>query len=75
MVPFAGTNTRNAYRCLPVFLGGPGGLYGMISSVLVRVLSSQLLEEAATPVRIQWHISDHSGLSRDGASGSVKVIV
>jgi len=26
-------------------------------------------------IAIQWHISDHFGLSRDGASGSVSIIV
>lgn len=26
-----------------------------------------------TPAAIQWQISDHSGLSREGASGSVRV--
>lgn len=32
-------------------------------------------EETETPVAIQWHISDHFGESRDGASGSVRAIV
>lgn len=31
--------------------------------------------EVARPVAIQWHISDHFGSSRDGASGSVRVTV
>lgn len=31
--------------------------------------------EAARPVAIQWHISDHFGSSREGASGSVRVTV
>lgn len=31
--------------------------------------------EVARPVAIQWHISDHFGSSREGASGSVSVTV
>lgn len=31
--------------------------------------------ELARPVAIQWHISDHFGSSREGASGSVRVTV
>lgn len=31
--------------------------------------------EVARPVAIQWHISDHFGSSREGASGSVRVTV
>ena len=47
----------------------------MISSVSEKVTTSWSVDEAEMPVSIQWHISDHSGLSRDGASGSVRVIV
>lgn len=31
--------------------------------------------DVARPVAIQWHISDHFGSSREGASGSVRVTV
>jgi hypothetical protein len=48
----------------------------MISLSFFDVDSSAIeSQDTGTFVAIQWHISDHSGLSRDGASGSVKAMV
>jgi hypothetical protein len=79
VVLFAGANARKTYLCFPVFAGGPGGLYFIIClNFLVMCTFSADEEEELdtfTPVAIQWHISLHSGLSRDGASGSVMAMV
>jgi len=79
-VLFASVNTTKTYLCLPVLGGGPGGLYSIISlSFFVAYGVSGCWREEEldidTPVAIQWHISLHSGLSREGASGSVRAIV
>jgi hypothetical protein len=50
----------------------------MISFRLDNCTSEQdpsLEDDRAMPVAMKWHISDHFGLSRDGASGSVNVTV
>ena len=74
-VPLAGAKARKTYRCFPVFGGGPGGLYGMSSSAFARWPFSVTLASLSRVrfAAIQWHISDHLGSLRDGASGSVRV--
>lgn len=68
VVRFAGAIARNTYRCFTVIGGGPGGFLGMISFKFLRhrFFCSRTWRD--------WHISDHSGLCLEGASGSVKVI-
>lgn len=79
-MPFAGTNSRKTYLCFHVFGGGPGAFHGMMSSRSDGVNTddddeSPLAVGNVMPVAMKWHISAHSGLSRDGASGSVSVMV
>ena len=81
VVPFLGASATNTYLCFPVLGGGPGDLYGITSSnrfVCCEESSSSVLSSGLakdTSVAIQWQISLHSGLSRDGASGSDIAIV